>query len=106
MNEEKILVGQQYVTPIGRIDILAKDKKGKEWLVIELKKGKNSDQVVGQILRYITWVKENEASDGELVKGIIITREHDEKLKYAVRAVADVDLMTYSVNFTLRKVEK
>lgn len=104
LNEEKILIGQQYVTPVGRIDILAKNKNGKGWLVIELKKGKNSDQVVGQILRYMTWVKENEASDGEVVRGLIITREHDEKLKYSVRATTDVDLMTYSVNFNLKKV--
>ena len=33
-------------------DILAKKRNNKEFLVIELKKGKGSDEVVGQTLRY------------------------------------------------------
>lgn len=104
LKEDKEVVGQQYITSIGRIDILAKSKDEKEWLVIELKKGKNSDQVVGQILRYITWIKENEAKGNEKVRGLIITREHDDKLKYAIRATENIELMTYSVDFKLHKI--
>src|SRR4030067_1655315 len=50
--------GRQYPTPIGNIDLLAVDKEKKEFVVIELKKGRSSDVVVGQILRYMGWVKE------------------------------------------------
>jgi hypothetical protein len=41
-------VGQQYPTDTGAIDILAVKKDGKELLVVELKKGRASDVVVGQ----------------------------------------------------------
>lgn len=98
-------VGQQYVTPIGRIDILAKSKDGKEWLVIELKKGKNNDQVVGQILRYMGWIGANESKDGETIKGLIITRDNDDKLIYALKATQNISLMNYKVNFELKKVD-
>ena len=49
--------GQQYTTDIGPIDILATEASSKTFVVIELKKGRTSDQVVGQILRYMGWVK-------------------------------------------------
>ena len=105
IKEDGEITGQQYITPVGRIDILAKNKNGKEWLVIELKKGKSSDQVIGQTLRYIAWIKENEASPNENVKGLIITKDQDEKLRYSLKATRDIESMTYSVNFQLNKPE-
>jgi len=44
-NEES--TGRQYQTPLGKIDLLAIDKKNKQFVVIELKKGGSSDAVVG-----------------------------------------------------------
>lgn len=105
IKEDGETVGQQYITPVGRIDILAKSKNGKQWLVIELKKGKSSDQVIGQTLRYIAWIKENEANANESVKGLIITKDQDEKLRYSLKAAPDIESMTYSVNFQLNKPE-
>ena len=105
LKEDGEIAGQQYTTPVGRIDILAKSKDGKEWLVIELKKGKSSDEVVGQMLRYIAWIKENEAEPDQNVKGLIITKDQDEKLKYSLKAAPNVDSMTYLVNFQLNKIE-
>ena len=49
--------GQQYYTEVGPIDILAVEFKSKSFVVIELKKGRSSDQVIGQVLRYMGWVK-------------------------------------------------
>jgi restriction system protein len=45
--DEGEIVGQQYMTDTGPIDILAISKDRKELLVIELKKGRVSDVVVG-----------------------------------------------------------
>jgi restriction system protein len=51
-DEEGDRTGQQYDTfIIGRMDLLCLDEK-KDFVVIELKKGRESDKVVGQILRY------------------------------------------------------
>ena len=66
------MIGQQYPSDTGPIDILAKSKDGKTWLVIELKKGRTSDVVVGQIQRYMGYVKEELAEPGQQVKGVII----------------------------------
>jgi hypothetical protein len=95
--------GRQYQTPIGNIDLLAMDKEKKELVVIELKKGRSSDAVVGQILRYMGWVQENLA-DGLNVRGIIIVKDKDEKLEYALKFSPHVSLFLYEVSFKLKRV--
>lgn len=64
-------LGKQYVTDVGIIDLLCIDNS-ENFVVIELKKKSTSDIVVGQILRYMGWVKQNLNNDKE-VRGIIIT---------------------------------
>jgi len=51
-------VGKQYPCDTGIIDILAISKDKKELLVVELKKGRASDMVVGQVQRYMGYVKD------------------------------------------------
>jgi hypothetical protein len=91
----------QYVTDVGEIDILARDKANQDWVVIELKKGKSSDAVVGQLLRYMGWVKKHKAGDGGNVRGIIITNAPDDKIKYAMLVSQGISFYTYKVNFDL-----
>jgi restriction system protein len=93
--------GRQYSTDIGSIDILAVERESNNFVVIELKKGQPSDKVVGQILRYMGWVKHHLCVNGELVKGLIISKEPDEKLKYALKATYNVNIQYYSVSFKL-----
>ncbi|MCZ7673542.1 MAG: endonuclease NucS [Chloroflexi bacterium] len=96
------LDGQQYFTDVGAIDILAVELATNYFVVIELKKGRSSDRVVGQILRYMGWIKENLCTDNQLVKGLIICRDPDPKLSYALTMVNNVDVAYYSVSFALR----
>jgi restriction system protein len=77
-SEDGTLVGQQYSTDTGPIDILAISKDRKTLLVVELKKGRASDAVVGQILRYMGYVKDQVAEEGQLVEGVIIALEDDQ----------------------------
>ncbi|MGQ9534918.1 MAG: endonuclease NucS domain-containing protein [bacterium] len=95
--------GRQYPTPVGNIDLLAVDREKKEFVVIELKKGSGSNAVIGQILRYMGWVKENLAK-GYNVRGIIIAKEKEEGLEYALRLMPDVNLFLYEVSFNLKKI--
>lgn len=95
--------GRQYPTSIGNIDLLAVDRGEKEFVVIELKKGRSSDVVMGQTLRYMGWVKENLADDYD-VRGIIIVKEKDEKLEYALKFVQNVSLFVYYVSFDIKKI--
>ncbi|HEV8070612.1 MAG TPA: endonuclease NucS domain-containing protein [Planctomycetaceae bacterium] len=93
--------GQQYQTSIGKIDILATEPDSKSFIVIELKKGQPSDKVVGQILRYMGWVKENLCKDGQAVKGLVICRDPDPKLIYALKMTNSIDVRYYTVSFKL-----
>jgi restriction system protein len=95
--------GQQYVTDIGPIDILAFEPKSNSFVVIELKKGRPSDQVIGQILRYMGWVKQNLCLGGQAIKGLIICRDPDPKLTYALEMTNNIDVRYYSVSFKLRE---
>lgn len=95
--------GQQYATDIGPIDILAVEPKVNSFVVIELKKGRPSDQVIGQILRYMGWVKKNLCKDGQAVKGLVICRDPDPKLSYALEMTNNIDVRYYSVSFKLRE---
>ena len=96
--------GRQFPTSIGSIDLLAKDVDSGDFVVIELKKNRGDDAVVGQILRYMGWVREHMAEAGGSVSGIIIAPEVSDKLKYALKMVPNIRLFTYSVSFGLSPV--
>jgi len=118
-NWEKISLGQEWIIysdesgddvgveypcgRIGSIDILARHKNGKDWLVVELKRNQTNDDTVGQVLRYMGWVKAKKAEPDEKVKGLIIAREANQKLLYALNATKDVDLQLYEVEFRLHQ---
>jgi len=95
--------GQQYATDIGPIDILAVEPESSSFIVIELKKGRPSDQVIGQILRYMGWVKKNVCKDDQGVKGLVICRDPDPKLAYALEMTNNIEVRYYSVSFRLRE---
>jgi restriction system protein len=90
-------VGQQYATDVGPIDVLAISKDKKRLLVVELKRGRASDVVVGQLLRYMGFVKEQVAEDDQTVEGAIIALEDDPKLRYALVAVPHITYLVLSL---------
>lgn len=103
IEEDGEMVSQQYPTKaIGNIDLLVKEKKNGNYVVIELKKGQTSDDTVGQLTRYMGWVKKNKTSGGK-VKGIVIAGSQDERLKYALEMVPDTKFFLYRISFSLEK---
>lgn len=94
--------GYEYPCSVGRIDLLARHRKDGAWLVVELKRNQSSDQTVGQVLRYMGWVRKNLAQAGERVEGLVIAREADDSIKYALSTVPDVRLQLYEVEFRLQ----
>ncbi|MHA2069190.1 MAG: endonuclease NucS domain-containing protein, partial [Candidatus Thorarchaeota archaeon] len=80
-----IFIDKQVTTEVGRLDVLCEDSAG-DLVVVELKKGRTSDKVVGQISRYIGWVKENLAERGQGVRGLILVGKKDKKLEFAAKA--------------------
>jgi hypothetical protein len=88
---------------LGYIDLLARDPKG-NFVVIELKKGRKDDEVMGQVLRYMGWVRKNLCKKNEEVRGLIVVGERDKKLQYALEEIgAKVTAMIYQVSFKLNK---
>lgn len=104
VTDDGVVVAQQYPSDTGPIDILAISKDKKEYVVIELKKGRASDSVVGQILRYMGFVKNELALNGETVRGIVIALDDDLKLKNAISMVPVVDFYRYEIDFRLKQV--
>lgn len=102
-SEEGATVGQQYPSDTGPIDILAISKDKKELLVVELKKGRLSDVVVGQIQRYMGYVKDELAEDGQVVRGVIIGFEDDIRIHRALSVAQNIEFYTYKIHFELKK---
>ena len=97
------LIGKQYPTDTGFIDILAISKDKRELLIVELKKGRASDNVVGQIQRYMGYVFEELAEQGQTVKGIIIALEDDNRIRRALAVAPNIEFYRYEVSFKLFK---
>ena len=89
--EDEGVTGTEF--PVGGrfVDILAKDDRSR-LVVIELKVSRGYDRVVGQILRYISWIQKNQAEEGQEVRGIIIAREITEDLILACENIPFIDL--------------
>ena len=94
-------VGQQYPTDTGPMDLLAVKKDKTELLVVELKKGKASDVVVGQVLRYMGFVKEDLAESHQSVRGVIIALEDDLRIRRALAVTPNIAFFRYQINFKL-----
>lgn len=102
--EDGEMVGQQYPSDTGPMDVLAVKKDKSELLVVELKKGRASDAVVGQVLRYMGFVAQELAEPNQTVRGVIIAQEDDQRLRRALAVTPNVSFYRYQVTFKLLKV--
>lgn len=91
--------------PVGGryIDLLAVDDQG-HYVVIELKVSKGYDRVVGQLLRYMAWIKQHHAEDGQKVRGIIVSRTISNDLLLACSNLQNIELFEYELSVALRKI--
>ena len=79
----------------GRIDILAKDEKGRR-VVIELKADMAPLPAMGQILSYMGSLPDDPEQP---VRGILVANKFHRKLVFAAKAVSNVKLVKYSFDF-------
>jgi Endonuclease NucS len=92
--------------PVGgrRIDILAVSSKG-DFVVVELKVSRGYDRVVGQLMRYMAWVRKNQAVAGQQVRGVIVAREISDDLLLACSELPPgVQLFEYEMSVALKPV--
>ena len=83
--------------------ILAISKDKKTLLVVELKRGRASDRVVGQIQRYMGYVKDELAEADQQVKGVIIALEDDLRIRRALSVAQNIEFYRYQLSFKLNK---
>lgn len=95
--------GRQFPTDTGPMDILAVKRDGSELLVVELKRGRASDSVVGQIQRYMGFAALGLAEPGQQVRGAIIALEDDLRIRRALAVAPGIDFYRYEITFTLHK---
>ena len=96
--------GIEYPTAVGPIDILAVDEKG-SFFVFELKRANSHDHAVGQVARYMGWIRQTIGKDRD-VFGVIVAKAISEKLRYAASGVPNLYLFEYDVEFHLRSANK
>ncbi len=101
--EEEGIKAQQYQTDTGPLDILAISKDKKRLLVVELKKGRASDVVVGQTLRYMGFVHDELAEEGQTVLGAIIAHEDDQRIRRALKMTPTITFYRYQISFRLEQ---
>jgi len=91
------LIQKEYPTnEVGTIDLLCNDRDGHK-VIVELKKGRETDKVVGQTLRYLGWISKNQDPN---TRAIIVVNEPDEKLDFAVYPLKDkIKVKYYKVKF-------
>lgn len=75
------------------LDIFARHKFEDKWIVIELKRNKSSDHVIGQILRYMGMLKEQKKCQNVL--GAVISHDPDDDIYYAVQGASNISLWVY-----------
>jgi hypothetical protein len=90
---------------LGRIDILARDQNTGDYVIIELKRDRSDDEVVGQCSRYMGWIKQYWAEPaGVGVRGIIVAHEATDRLQAAVLPHESVSVYTYQLSVALTPV--
>ena len=72
-------------------------------MVVELKRGRVSDVVVGQIQRYMGYVKSELCETNQTVKGVIIGLEDDLKIRRALSVTTNIEFYRYQISFKLVK---
>lgn len=97
-------VGQQYLSDTGPMDILAISKDRTRLLVVELKRGRASDAVVGQIQRYMGYVQDALLEPSQSVEGVIIAQEDDLRIRRALSMTRSIRFMKYRVEFHLESI--
>ena len=87
--------GKERSVNSGRIDITCEDNEGV--VIIELKAGTADSRAIAQTLGYIGDIMEKEK--GRSVRGILIAHDFDQRTRSAARAVPNLILQKYSIEF-------
>ncbi|MEM7410563.1 MAG: hypothetical protein AAF430_10055 [Myxococcota bacterium] len=93
-------LGVDYRTPVGSIDILARDADG-DFVVVAVPDPRDVDTLMPEIFARIGYVKKHLAKDRSNVRGVIVIEEIPEELAYAAAGAAQtISFKAYRVALT------
>jgi hypothetical protein len=94
-----------YGTPVGEIDLLARDS-GSAWVVVLIPEESREKELVGELLQLMGWVRKHLCEAGQEVRAIALLDWDPEDLGYAAAAVADsVDFKRYKLALTFEPLD-
>jgi len=85
-------ISMEYPTPVGFIDIFGVDSRGNH-VAVEVKAKVPGDSVIGQITRYMGYLKEKY---GGGIRGIIVCPYVTPKLKSSISLIENLDITEFS----------
>ena len=94
------LVRRQYDTPVGRIDMLFEDKRGKK-IIVELKLNKIGRDAVNQIRRYMSYVRKETKKE---VNGVIICKGIMPAFEKELKKLKKIKILKYGWNLKIAPV--
>jgi hypothetical protein len=92
--------GHYNTQSVGIMDFLTIEKDTKDFVVIEVKCN-TSDQTVGQLARYMGWVKDELCKDGQNVKGLILANKKKSSLDFALKVFPNVKFRKIELNLEI-----
>jgi hypothetical protein len=95
-------IGKYPTSGAGEMDMLLVTPEG-NLLVIELKR-RSTDITVGQLCRYLGFVKTNLCSEGQIAYGLILAMEFSESMQYALAMVSAISARTISFQIKVDSV--
>ena len=95
--------GSERTVATGRMDILARDSAGVNW-VIELKAGTANEQAIGQLMAYMNALAEEEQIDIGDIRGMLIAHDFNDKARHSARMIPAIKLKRYGITFSFDDV--
>jgi hypothetical protein len=93
-------IGEDFETPVGDIDLLARDLRGGFVVVLVPESGEDPDLVPG-LLRRMGWVRKHLCAGGETVRAIAVMNEVPESASYAAAGLAEGVIRFVGYRFAL-----
>ena len=75
-------VGAHFPSPVGEIDLLARDPKG-NFVIIMVPELSDAANIVADILQRMGWVRKHIAGDKKEVRGVVVLEQLPEEVAYA-----------------------
>jgi len=97
----RLVERQKELPGIGRLDILARDHDG-NFVVIELKAGRADEKAVGQLQAYMEYLREQGYKN---IRGILIAASYTPKAVYAAKAIKNLKLAKYEIQFKIQYLQ-